>query len=141
MSLSLRNLIRLALLLSFSLIFGATVSMAQEKMSMEDYNAQLAQWQEREAAAKKALDELIALDPGHNSMRHRVRSTESGKRFTMKSTPIRMLLQLIVKSCRIWMPRSPVCWHCLLKNCLQNEKRLKKPKQCWPSTRWIGFQP
>lgn len=57
MSLSLRNLIRLALLLSFSLIFGATVSMAQEKMSMEDYNAQLAQWQEREAAAKKALDE------------------------------------------------------------------------------------
>lgn len=57
MSLSLRNLTRLALLLSFSLIFGATVSMAQEKMSMEDYNAQLAQWQEREAAAKKALDE------------------------------------------------------------------------------------
>lgn len=57
MSLSLRNMLRLALLLSFSLIFGATVSLAQEKMSMEDYNAQLAQWQEREATAKKALDE------------------------------------------------------------------------------------
>ncbi|HNR66865.1 MAG TPA: LysM peptidoglycan-binding domain-containing protein [bacterium] len=56
MSLSIRNVFRLALLLSFSLIFGASVSLAQEKMSMEDYNAQLAQWQGRETVAKQALD-------------------------------------------------------------------------------------
>ncbi|HPM97337.1 MAG TPA: LysM peptidoglycan-binding domain-containing protein [bacterium] len=53
---SIRNVFRLALLLSFSLIFGASVSLAQEKMSMEDYNAQLAQWQGRETVAKQALD-------------------------------------------------------------------------------------
>ena len=57
MKLSINSLLKLALLLSFSLIFGATVSLAQEEMSMEEYNAQLAEWQEREAEAKQALSE------------------------------------------------------------------------------------
>jgi hypothetical protein len=51
--------IRLALLLSFSLIFGASVSLAQEKMSMEDYNAQLAQWQGRENCSQTGTRTLV----------------------------------------------------------------------------------
>jgi len=44
------------LALSVSLLLGATISMAQEKMTMDEYNAQLAEWQKREADAKAAAD-------------------------------------------------------------------------------------
>ncbi len=44
------------LALSVSLFFGATFSMAQEKMSMDEYKAQLADWQKREADAKAAAE-------------------------------------------------------------------------------------
>jgi nucleoid-associated protein YgaU len=47
----------LALLLSFSLILGASQSMAQEEMTMDEYEAQLQEWQEREAKAKADLAE------------------------------------------------------------------------------------
>ncbi len=47
----------LALLLSFSLILGVSQSMAQEEMTMDEYEAQLQEWQEREAKAKADLAE------------------------------------------------------------------------------------
>jgi len=49
-----------AVVLSFSLIAGVSLSFAQEKMSMDEYRAQLQQWQEREANAKKAAEGCAA---------------------------------------------------------------------------------
>lgn len=48
--------IALTLAIAFSLAIGSSV-FAQEKMTMEEYNAQLQEWQQREAAAKKASDD------------------------------------------------------------------------------------
>lgn len=53
-------LFAVAVVLSFSLIAGTTISFAQEKMSMDEYRAQLQQWQEREANAKKASEDCAA---------------------------------------------------------------------------------
>lgn len=50
------KLLSLAIVLSFAFC-GVTASLAQEKMSMDEYNAQLAEWQAREAKANKAADE------------------------------------------------------------------------------------
>jgi len=44
----------LAIALSFLLLFGIQMSFAADKMSMEDYRAQLKQYQDKEAAAKKS---------------------------------------------------------------------------------------
>ena len=52
--------ILLTLVLSFVLVFGATLSIAQEEMTMEEYEAQLAEWQQREADAKAAKEECEA---------------------------------------------------------------------------------
>ncbi len=49
-----KKLILFTLALSISLLFGASFSLAQEKMSMDEYKAQLADWQKREADAKVA---------------------------------------------------------------------------------------
>lgn len=49
--------ILLTLVLSFVLVFGATLSSAQEEMTMEEYEAQLAEWQQREADALAAKEE------------------------------------------------------------------------------------
>lgn len=52
-----KKLTLFTLALSVSLLLGATFSMAQEKMTMDEYNAQLAEWQKREADAKAAAEE------------------------------------------------------------------------------------
>jgi len=51
-----KKFIIFALALSISLLLGASFSIAQEKMSMDEYKAQLADWQQREADAKGAGD-------------------------------------------------------------------------------------
>jgi len=51
-----KKFIIFALALSISLLLGASFSIAQEKMSMDEYKAQLAEWQQREADAKSAGD-------------------------------------------------------------------------------------
>ncbi len=51
-----KKFIIFALALSISLLLGASFSIAQEKMSMDEYKAQLADWQNREAQAKTAGD-------------------------------------------------------------------------------------
>lgn len=48
------NKLFLTIVLCFALLLGASLSIAQEKMTMEEYNTQLAEWQKREADAKKA---------------------------------------------------------------------------------------
>ena len=45
-----------ALGIAFSMLLSANISLAQEKMSMEEYQAQLTQWQQREAKAKADLE-------------------------------------------------------------------------------------
>jgi nucleoid-associated protein YgaU len=52
-----KRIFGIIVILAFSLIVGSNVSMAQEEMSMEEYNAQLQEWQEREAKAKQALED------------------------------------------------------------------------------------
>ena len=51
-----KKFIIFALALSISLLLGASFSIAQEKISMDEYKAQLADWQQREAEAKGAGD-------------------------------------------------------------------------------------
>lgn len=51
-----KKFIIFALALSISLLLGASFSIAQEKISMDEYKAQLADWQQREAGAKSAND-------------------------------------------------------------------------------------
>lgn len=51
-----KKVIIFTLALSISLLLGASLSIAQEKISMDEYKAQLADWQNREAAAKGAGD-------------------------------------------------------------------------------------
>jgi nucleoid-associated protein YgaU len=46
--------------LALVLILAVSVSFAQEKMTMEEYNAQLAEWQKREADAKAPIAQLAA---------------------------------------------------------------------------------
>ena len=47
------NKLVFTLVLSLVLVLGASFSIAQEKMTMEDYEAQLAEWQQRLDAADK----------------------------------------------------------------------------------------
>lgn len=56
MQVSNKVFIVLMLAIAFSLVLGSSV-FAQEKMKMEEYNAQLQEWQQREAAAKKASED------------------------------------------------------------------------------------
>jgi nucleoid-associated protein YgaU len=56
MKFSSKVLLILTLALSFTLISGSYTA-AAEKMSMDEYNAQLKDWQTREANAKKALED------------------------------------------------------------------------------------
>jgi len=56
MKFSSKVLLSLAIALSFLLLSG-NYTFAQEKMTMEQYTAQLSEWQTREAAAKKAADD------------------------------------------------------------------------------------
>jgi nucleoid-associated protein YgaU len=53
MQVSNKVFIVLTLAFAFSLVLGSSL-FAQEKMTMDQYNAQLQEWQQREAAAKKA---------------------------------------------------------------------------------------
>ncbi len=46
-----------AIALAFSFLFGSSIVYSQDKMTMEQYNAQLQEWQTREANAKKASDD------------------------------------------------------------------------------------
>jgi len=58
MRFSSKLLVSLALVLSFLLLLGAQLTFAQDKkMSMDDYRAQLKEWQDREVAANKATEE------------------------------------------------------------------------------------
>jgi len=54
MKFSSKAVLVLTLALSFSLLFGSSAVAQQKKMTMEEYNAQLKEWQTREANAKKA---------------------------------------------------------------------------------------
>jgi nucleoid-associated protein YgaU len=58
MRFSSKFLVSLALVLSFLLLLSAQLTFAQDqKMSMDEYRAQLKEWQDREAAAKTAAEE------------------------------------------------------------------------------------
>ncbi len=58
MRFSSKLLVSLALVLSFLLLLGAQLTYAQvKKMSMDEYRAQLKEWQDREVAGKKAAEE------------------------------------------------------------------------------------
>jgi nucleoid-associated protein YgaU len=56
MQVSNKVFIALTLAIAFSLVLGSSL-FAQEKMSMDEYNAQLQEWQQREAAAKKVSED------------------------------------------------------------------------------------
>ncbi|MGQ9853699.1 MAG: LysM peptidoglycan-binding domain-containing protein [Candidatus Oleimicrobiaceae bacterium] len=47
--------VSLAVVVGLSLLVDATAALCQEKMSMDEYRAQLAEWQKREADAKAAI--------------------------------------------------------------------------------------
>jgi nucleoid-associated protein YgaU len=54
-------MVSLALVLSFLLLLGAQLTFAQDKkMSMDEYRAQLKDWQDREVAAKKASEDCAS---------------------------------------------------------------------------------
>lgn len=55
MRISAKWLLSLAVVLGLSLLVDATAAFCQEKMSMDEYRAQLAEWQKREADAKAAI--------------------------------------------------------------------------------------
>jgi len=58
MRFSSKLMVSLALVLSFLLLLGAQLTYAQDKkMSMDEYRAQLKEWQDREVAAKKAAED------------------------------------------------------------------------------------
>ncbi len=59
MKFSSKVLLILTLALSFTMLSGSYAT-AQEKMSMDEYNAQLKDWQTREANAKKAVEECAS---------------------------------------------------------------------------------
>jgi nucleoid-associated protein YgaU len=48
------NKLLFTFVICFALLLGTSLSIAQEKMTMEEYNTQLAEWQKREADAKQA---------------------------------------------------------------------------------------
>ena len=50
-----KNILKISVLSALVLILAVSVSFAQEKMTMDEYNAQLAEWQKREADAKAAI--------------------------------------------------------------------------------------
>jgi nucleoid-associated protein YgaU len=50
-----KSFLTFAIMLTLALFFGSSV--AQEKMTMEEYNAQLSEWQARESRAKEAAEE------------------------------------------------------------------------------------
>lgn len=52
--------VALMLVFGLSLLVNANTAFSQEKMSMEDYEAQLAQWQQREADAQAAIAKVEA---------------------------------------------------------------------------------
>jgi len=55
-----KNITSIIATLALVLVLAVSVSFAQEKMTMEEYNAQLAEWQKREADAKAAIAQLEA---------------------------------------------------------------------------------
>lgn len=55
MRISAKWLLGLAVVLGLPLLVDATAAFCQEKMSMDEYRAQLAEWQKREADAKAAI--------------------------------------------------------------------------------------
>ncbi len=55
MRISLKWLLSLAVVLGLFVLVDATVALCQEKMSMDQYRTELAQWQKREADAKAAI--------------------------------------------------------------------------------------
>lgn len=63
------------LALSISLLFGATFSMAQEKLTMDEYKAQLADWQTREADAKTAAENCQA---NVTTLKGEIETTQAG---------------------------------------------------------------
>ncbi len=68
MRFSSKLMVSLAFVLSFLLLLGAQLTYAQnEKMSMDEYRAQLKDWQDREVAAKKAADECANAVAGMNT--------------------------------------------------------------------------
>lgn len=56
MQVSNKIFIAITLAIAFSLVLGSSL-FAQEKMTMDEYNAQLQEWQQREAAAKKVSED------------------------------------------------------------------------------------
>lgn len=60
MRFSSRTAISLAIALSFLLLFGIQATFAADKMSMDEYRAQLKQYQDQEAAAKQAAEDCAA---------------------------------------------------------------------------------
>ncbi|MDZ7337785.1 MAG: LysM peptidoglycan-binding domain-containing protein [candidate division KSB1 bacterium] len=55
MRISVRWLLSLAVVLGLALLVDATVALGEQKMSMDQYRAELAQWQKREADAKAGI--------------------------------------------------------------------------------------
>jgi len=64
MRLSHRFILSLAIVLSFGLLFGVQATFAADKMSMDEYRAQLKEYQDKEAAAKKASEDCATAMTG-----------------------------------------------------------------------------
>ncbi|NIV92392.1 LysM peptidoglycan-binding domain-containing protein [candidate division KSB1 bacterium] len=69
-----KTLFACALLFVFILAAGVNISIAQEKMSMDEYEAQLQEWASRERAAK---DEIAKLDAEIESLKQQIADVES----------------------------------------------------------------
>jgi nucleoid-associated protein YgaU len=67
MRFSRRMVLSLAIALSFLLLFGMQATFAADKMSMDEYRAQLKQYQDKEAAAKKVSEECATALSGIKS--------------------------------------------------------------------------
>lgn len=67
MRFSSRIVLSLAIALSFLLLFGIQATFAAEKMSMDQYRAELKQYQDKEAVAKKAAEECATALTGLKS--------------------------------------------------------------------------
>ncbi|MFQ5707603.1 MAG: LysM peptidoglycan-binding domain-containing protein [bacterium] len=69
-----KTLFVFSVLILFVLSVGPTLVYSQEKMSMDEYNAQLQEWQKRESDAKA---EIAKLDADMESLKSQISDTES----------------------------------------------------------------
>lgn len=68
-----KNILSISAVFALVILLAVNFSVAQEKMTMEEYNAQLAEWQKREADAKAAIAKT---EEEIEALRNEIASTE-----------------------------------------------------------------